>query len=584
MRFADILRISLTALGQQKVRTFLTMAGVVVGTFALATSLSLGRGFEAEVMRQVTRRDQLRQVLVFPNSEVKETDVPPEELRVAGDMSDDKRERLRKGRLRRLTQRGSVPRKTVYLTPERLHQLEKLDHVEAVKPFVQLRVTAELLNCAYLFPQPSYPEVGPAVSGSFSGATAHRGRAPGALGIGAAVDDERLRHRIVAGSHLPTANGHTLVIGEYLLYRWGITSEEDVSRVVGQKLRVEFRPGRPLPPPDVFGLGSLFTPNAEEGRVLDKALKQLPRVRDELGLTSDELATLNGVLQRLPLGNGAGNSLVLVSRVRGLLGGVLAGAPWGPLHVLPHAFLRVDEPLAVADFTIVGVFREYTEEDDTLGMNSGMSSRTADLFLPANTARDLFLLVPRSRDTGFDSALLVVDREENVRQVGLDVKALGLREFSLSDWIARMRASLVLATLVTSFLAITALVVAGLGITNTMIMSVLERRREIGVMKAVGARDSHIQLIFLLEGALIGGIGGALGMLCCWLASLPGDSFARHILEEQNQIPLKGTLFVFPWWLTAGVPFFAALVTTAAALYPARRAARVNPITALRHE
>jgi putative ABC transport system permease protein len=133
-------------------------------------------------------------------------------------------------------------------------------------------------------------------------------------------------------------------------------------------------------------------------------------------------------------------------------------------------------------------------------------------------------------------------------------------------------------------LAAVALLVACLGITNTMIMSVLERRREIGIMKAVGARDSHVQLIFLLEGALIGGIGGTLGMIGCWVASLFGDSTARQLLAQQNELPLKGTLFVFPLWLTLGVPLFVCLVTTLAALYPARRAARVNPIIALRHE
>jgi putative ABC transport system permease protein len=103
-------------------------------------------------------------------------------------------------------------------------------------------------------------------------------------------------------------------------------------------------------------------------------------------------------------------------------------------------------------------------------------------------------------------------------------------------------------------------------------------------MKAVGARDHHIQMIFLLEGALIGRIGGSLGVLLGWLASIPGDSVARALLQDQALPTLGHTLFVFPLWLTLGTPAFACLVTTLAAVYPARRATRVNPITALRHE
>jgi putative ABC transport system permease protein len=139
-------------------------------------------------------------------------------------------------------------------------------------------------------------------------------------------------------------------------------------------------------------------------------------------------------------------------------------------------------------------------------------------------------------------------------------------------------------TFVTAFLAAVALLVAALGITNTMVMSVLERTREIGVMKAVGARDHHIQAIFLLEGALIGAIGGSLGVLLGWLASIPGDSVAHALLQDQALPTLRHTLFAFPLWLTLGTPAFASLVTTLAAVYPAYRATRVNPIAALRHE
>jgi len=147
-----------------------------------------------------------------------------------------------------------------------------------------------------------------------------------------------------------------------------------------------------------------------------------------------------------------------------------------------------------------------------------------------------------------------------------------------------VRTNITLLTFATSFVAFIALLVSALGITNTMVMSVLERTHEIGVMKAVGARDGAIQWIFLVEGALIGLVGGAVGLFLSWLASFPGDAAARAIVETQDDVKLHESLFMFPRWLTMGVPLFAVLITTLASLYPARRAARVNPITALRHE
>jgi putative ABC transport system permease protein len=127
-------------------------------------------------------------------------------------------------------------------------------------------------------------------------------------------------------------------------------------------------------------------------------------------------------------------------------------------------------------------------------------------------------------------------------------------------------------------------VIALLSILNTMLMSVLERTREIGIMKSVGASNADVQLIFLVEGALIGLIGGILGILLAWIASLPGDSWVRSMVQRDMNVQLKEALFVFPPWLVATVILFSIIVTTIAAVYPARRAARIDPVTALRHD
>ena len=108
------------------------------------------------------------------------------------------------------------------------------------------------------------------------------------------------------------------------------------------------------------------------------------------------------------------------------------------------------------------------------------------------------------------------------------------RQWSLAEVLDTVRMNVLLVSVATAFVAIVALVVAAIGITNTMIMSVLERTHEIGIMKALGARDRHIRLIFLVEGMLMGVVGSGLGLALAWLASFPGDSIAKSIMEPQN--------------------------------------------------
>ena len=117
-----------------------------------------------------------------------------------------------------------------------------------------------------------------------------------------------------------------------------------------------------------------------------------------------------------------------------------------------------------------------------------------------------------------------------------------------------------------------------------LLMSVLERQHEIGVMKAVGARSAQVLALFLVEGGIIGGAGAAVGLLGAWLVSFPGDRIASHLVATKTPMQLDQSVFAFPLWLVVGVPLAVCALTTLAGLYPARRAASIDPIEALRHE
>jgi putative ABC transport system permease protein len=231
----------------------------------------------------------------------------------------------------------------------------------------------------------------------------------------------------------------------------------------------------------------------------------------------------------------------------------------------------------VEEQPIVGVFRDVTRQEMSPW---DAPPRPVDVLVSAAASKEMYFAVPGR--TALPQVTVRVDHEDNLRPVHQRIKALGLEVFSLADLVEQVRLNVLLIAIACTFVALVALAVAALGITNTMLMSVLERTHEIGVMKALGARDGEVSLLFLVEGALTGVAGSLVGLAASWLVSFPGDRLAEWLVERQTQMRLEGTVFAFPVWLLLGVPLLVCLVTTAAAVYPARRAARVDPIAALR--
>jgi putative ABC transport system permease protein len=144
------------------------------------------------------------------------------------------------------------------------------------------------------------------------------------------------------------------------------------------------------------------------------------------------------------------------------------------------------------------------------------------------------------------------------------------------------RGMIILQTMLGSVGAL-ALLVASIGIANTMIMAVYERTKEIGILKAVGAAPGQIRLLFVVEASLIGLLGGVIGTIGGWLLGKGLNWLILEIMRWQ-EVPVQGTFFVVSWWLVLAALAFATLVGLLAGLYPAARAARLAPLDALRYE
>ncbi len=184
---------------------------------------------------------------------------------------------------------------------------------------------------------------------------------------------------------------------------------------------------------------------------------------------------------------------------------------------------------------------------------------------------------------GYDSVQLETASLQIAIQVAEEIERRGFEVETAQEILnAINKAFIVLETMLGSVGGL-ALFVASVGIANTMVMAIYERTREIGILKAIGASPGDIRVLFMVEASLIGCTGGIVGLIGGWAVGRVANRVMLWYLNTQN-IPARGNFFVISWWLALGALAFATLVGLIAGLYPAARAARLDPLDALRYE
>ena len=343
------------------------------------------------------------------------------------------------------------------------------------------------------------------------------------LSFGVDVAQGRYDNRIIAGRYFSEANAGEVILHEYLLYQWGLITEADYSQVLGKTIRLKsiVNTEQPEAPVQMAGFLENLTPEEREA-----AMKLLPK--------------LMGMAQ------------------------------------------QTRKPVE-REFKVVGVMRE-TQQGDELNIIEDGQSVQADLFLPLETSRAMFEDSAVNQQLGYPAAVVMVDSPDNAPEVEQAVRDKGFTAFSVASVLKQVETMLTVITVIIAFLTGIALIVSTLGIVNTMITSVLERTREIGIFKAVGATNGQVMGVFLTESALIGLVGGLMGLGLAALLMIPGDAIGGAIIAERASIPYAGSVFVLPLWLAIAGPAIGAVTAVLAAIIPARRAARIDPVKALRHD
>lgn len=177
------------------------------------------------------------------------------------------------------------------------------------------------------------------------------------------------------------------------------------------------------------------------------------------------------------------------------------------------------------------------------------------------------------------------DDVESVSQVQQAIASVGLATYSNEDEIAGTKRTMAAVQLVLGAVGAVSMLVAAFGISNTMVMAVYERKKEIGVMKVLGCDTADIKAVFLCEAGMIGLLGGGIGVLISLLVSAAANLAAGALIGSLGGDASAGmTVSSVPWWLALLGIGFAVLVGVISGVSPANRAVKVSALKAIHNE
>lgn len=182
------------------------------------------------------------------------------------------------------------------------------------------------------------------------------------------------------------------------------------------------------------------------------------------------------------------------------------------------------------------------------------------------------------REIFYNQLSVNVDELDNVMEVQNYLTGLGYEAYGNAEWVQSAQQEMATIQLVLGGIGAVSLFVAAIGITNTMMMSIYERTKEIGVMKVLGCDLRNIRTLFLMEAGFIGFIGGIIGLILSFTLSGIINKLAAAAEEYASGISY------IPIWLVLLSLVFAVLVGMIAGFFPARRAMKLSPLAAIRNE
>jgi len=230
-------------------------------------------------------------------------------------------------------------------------------------------------------------------------------------------------------------------------------------------------------------------------------------------------------------------------------------------------------------FTIAGVVKQKNMTDWGTGI---YITETVSQKIPQLNFENIWDLLDKKQLQGIQSATVYTQGIKESERISEQIKLMGYNTKSILDEMQELKQMFFIMDSILGAIGIMALFIAILGLVNTLIMSIYERTREIGILKSMGAKNSQVRKLFIIEAGCVGLTGALVGIPLGWSVTRLIDTilFSTLLKNVDEEI----IIFSFPWYLIAGAILFSIFFSILAGLYPANRASKIDPVKALRHE
>lgn len=518
MKSSDVLGMAFHNLMQRRSRTLLNLTGVVTGCVVLMMTAAGMTGVRQAIHVLFDSIDLTRQIFLFGQ---RGYEGPPEgAIVIDAEISEPRRTRIRAALVSAWNSEHSVGLSADGISPETIEQIRKVPHVASVIP-------EAFIGCVVNTDQDL-------VRSALS---------PWKL------ESSSLRPGLLAGA-LPEENDHNgVLVDEFTAWKMGYRNDADLSKLVGQTLKIEYRVSK-LGVTNMYNALTAFR-GAFSGDGFQKQTEFLQTLLQLLGdldktSLSDEQKTMLRELFNPQKSSDSKPEEVTLSRefvVRGVV------------------YSNAANPVAT-------LFRMWFH-------NSG-----GGLLVHPDVATEIYLSMPEA--THFYNATVFVDSSKHVREVTEKLTEMKLHSQSSLLMLDSIDFQIQQSGWIVIGIAAAILLTSAIGISNTLMLSIVERTPEFGIMKSLGARDGDILKLMIAEGVILGFLGAAIAILLSLTLGFSGQSILKYYVESRTQTELAGSLFQFSLFHTGLILLISVFLCVTASILPAWRAARLDPVVAMR--
>ncbi len=457
MNFLDILRMSANNLWRRKLRTGLTVLGVVIGTASIIVMISLGLGLQQSMYKEAEQSGGLKSITVTAKRDES-----------VGQNSKKKKEK--------------------HITDKVITQLSEIEHVQSASPVLTVMGTIQ--------------------TGKYS----------------AQVEVTGMGEDALAEQNLPIVSGKLPGKGNELEVLFGNMVLSSFMEKNANMFEAMFDESAMMPEIDLDKANLFFTvENSNSGATVAAA---------DTGAAAPAQAEV-------------GKKYLIK------LSGVLKGGPTDWTSYGRNVYCNLDSLVYML------------KKEQKGGVIPGQPQRTGGKPFP-------YLI--------YSSAKIKVDDTENIEAVMQQIKEMGYEANSNMEFINSSKKQSAMIQGVLGAIGAVSLLVAAIGITNTMMMSIYERTKEIGVIKVLGCGLQNIRQMFLIEAAIIGFLGGLVGNILSYTISFIVN---RLMGNAGASLGISGNLSYIPVWLALSAMIFAVFIGMIAGYFPAKKAMSLSPLEAM---